>query len=491
MIGQRCASRLPRANPERERESLHRAHLRVGALVDRFASGRLGERVQDRLAPALGAGGKELCDEHVGVAIHHETRQAVRFAVHQAQRIRMPGRGSADRSATARSILARRNAASIRTDASKLQTRARICDFRTPRRKRERLAVCGAHFHGIPARRVPSTFSSAPEKIHGCLRRSDFSRPRLRTIISAWREDAPRRRPWRAPESPGACIPASSKCWNGRAFPVPRADPGRLQHVRRERMAQHVRMDRRAHAAALGERLQPRVHDARRDAPAARADEERSFLPGGKPCPRPEPMAQRFARPRTDRNRAGLRAFAGDGNLAFAQIEPPSSLSSATSSASRSPDEYSSSNIAWSRSSSGARRARRRGAAAASSTESAFGSGRGLFGERKALHRIVAEPAVANEPAIQAAPRRQDLRQCASGQPLRMQQRDETAQPRGIERLEAGVLGERAEQAERMAVAGERRRPRAALVAQRIEVGLHQSLIRVRGRCALRHALGH
>jgi hypothetical protein len=63
-----------------------------------------------------------------------------------------------------------------------------------------------------------------------------------------------------------------------------------------------------------------------------------------------------------------------------------------------------------------------------------------------------------------------------------MQQRNETAQPCGFERLEARAFSERAQQAERMAVRYERRRGKAALVAQRIEVRVHQLLIRVRGR---------
>ena len=45
-----------------------------------------------------------------------------------------------------------------------------------------------------------------------------------------------------------------------------------LQHVRSERMAQHVRVNRHSHAAALRERLEPRIDHAWSDALAARAD---------------------------------------------------------------------------------------------------------------------------------------------------------------------------------------------------------------------------
>src|SRR5262245_15972957 len=65
-------------------QGLELAHLGIRALEDRLGRGELGERVQDRVSPALHARGKELRDEHVGVAVDDEPGQAVAFAVHQA-----------------------------------------------------------------------------------------------------------------------------------------------------------------------------------------------------------------------------------------------------------------------------------------------------------------------------------------------------------------------------------------------------------------------
>ena len=87
MIGQRVALRLPRAKPTRGSQAFELAHFGVGALEDRLAAGELRQGIQDRVAPALDARGEELRDQHVGVAVDHQARQAVGFAVHQAQRI--------------------------------------------------------------------------------------------------------------------------------------------------------------------------------------------------------------------------------------------------------------------------------------------------------------------------------------------------------------------------------------------------------------------
>ena len=76
-------------------EAFELARLGIGALVDRLAAGELGERIEDRIAPALDAGGEKLGDQHVGIAVDDQAGQAVRFRVHQAQRIRVLGGGQA------------------------------------------------------------------------------------------------------------------------------------------------------------------------------------------------------------------------------------------------------------------------------------------------------------------------------------------------------------------------------------------------------------
>src|SRR5436190_8951356 len=68
-------------------EPFQLARLGVRALVDRLAAGELGERVEDRIAPALDARGKELRHQHVGVTVDDEARQAIRLGVDQTQRI--------------------------------------------------------------------------------------------------------------------------------------------------------------------------------------------------------------------------------------------------------------------------------------------------------------------------------------------------------------------------------------------------------------------
>jgi hypothetical protein len=109
----------------------------------------------------------------------------------------------------------------------------------------------------------------------------------------------------------------------------------------------------------------------------------------------------------------------------------------------------------------------------------------------QSLHRIDAEAAMAHQPAVQAAPRRQRLGERPAGKSLRVQQPDEPPQPRRVERFETRVRRKRAQKAKCVSVAFECRRRQAPLVPQRVEIRLYQLLVRMRGRCALRHALWH
>src|SRR5688500_90017 len=59
------------------RKLLELAHFGVRALEDRLAGGELGQEIEDRLAPALHAGGEELRHQHVGVAIDDQAGQPV------------------------------------------------------------------------------------------------------------------------------------------------------------------------------------------------------------------------------------------------------------------------------------------------------------------------------------------------------------------------------------------------------------------------------
>ncbi len=89
MLDDRAALRLAVAarKPHPGLQPFQRSHLRVRALVDRLAARFRSERIENRLAPEFRAGREELHHQHVGIAVDDEARQAVRFAVHQAQRI--------------------------------------------------------------------------------------------------------------------------------------------------------------------------------------------------------------------------------------------------------------------------------------------------------------------------------------------------------------------------------------------------------------------
>jgi hypothetical protein len=123
--------------------------LGIRALEHRGAARRLDQRVEDRLAPALGARREELRDEHVGVAVHHHAGQAVGLAVHEAQRIGVPRRGQG--------IAQRERAAHPSREERLVDRCARLeapdarADLRggAPRGERERRALGAFHLHRV------------------------------------------------------------------------------------------------------------------------------------------------------------------------------------------------------------------------------------------------------------------------------------------------------------------------------------------------------
>src|SRR5690349_7971771 len=97
----------------------------------------------------------------------------------------------------------------------------------------------------------------------------------------------------------------------------------RLQHVRGERVPQHVRMYPLWQAARPAPRGEARGDDRGRYAPPARADEKRLLVGTRELVADLEPCAQGVARLRADRHRPRLRALAGDGYLTLSEIHAP------------------------------------------------------------------------------------------------------------------------------------------------------------------------
>ena len=93
-----------------------------------------------------------------------------------------------------------------------------------------------------------------------------------------------------------------------------------LQHVRGERVAQHVRMHVLGEAAAARPGAEAGRHRARRDAPAARADEQRLLFGRRELGAHLRPSLQRRARLGADGDGARLRSLAGDGHFALRGI---------------------------------------------------------------------------------------------------------------------------------------------------------------------------
>ena len=255
MIGQRAALRLPRAKPTRGSQALELAHLGVGALEDRFAAGKLRQGIQDRVAPALDAGGEELRDQHVGVAVDDQAGQAVGLAVHQAQRIGVLRRRQrfAQRERLLDPAAEEPRVDRLRPDRRSRPARGSATSGCT-RRCASTLPAPSRTSTVSPAPGLPSTFSTAPEKIHGWRRRSDFSRP----FFSSRRVHFFFARGMRG------VVDLRQRLEVEVGVDLGRGDAGvaehllhraqvlrRLQHVGGERVAQHVRMHVLGEAAAL------------------------------------------------------------------------------------------------------------------------------------------------------------------------------------------------------------------------------------------------
>ncbi len=122
-----CGS-VPCATPVRGGMPFELAHVGIRALVDARGGGRVDERGDDRVAPSLGAGRRELQHDGVRIAIGDHARQTVGFAVDQPASGVPRDRASARARLTARATRRAMNAASTASRASNVQTRARICD---------------------------------------------------------------------------------------------------------------------------------------------------------------------------------------------------------------------------------------------------------------------------------------------------------------------------------------------------------------------------
>ena len=83
---ERSFRRLANEHTGTRSQAFELAHIGVGALVDIGATGFLDQQGGERIAPALGAGGKKLRHQRVAITIHHQAGQAVALAMHQAQR---------------------------------------------------------------------------------------------------------------------------------------------------------------------------------------------------------------------------------------------------------------------------------------------------------------------------------------------------------------------------------------------------------------------
>jgi len=83
----------------------------------------------------------------------------------------------------ARSIRCLNNSAPTDSCSSKVQTRARICEFGLYAARARNCPSAARTSIVAPRVGFPSMRATAPEKTHGWRRRSDFSRPGLRRIV--------------------------------------------------------------------------------------------------------------------------------------------------------------------------------------------------------------------------------------------------------------------------------------------------------------------
>jgi hypothetical protein len=93
-----------------------------------------------------------------------------------------------------------------------------------------------------------------------------------------------------------------------------------LQHVRGERMAQHVRMHPCRQALRQAAPLQPQLDHAHAQTLAALADKQRRFVGAARRCALPGPDRDRFPGLAADRHEAQLAALAEDAHLAGQQV---------------------------------------------------------------------------------------------------------------------------------------------------------------------------
>src|SRR5689334_24238853 len=95
----------------------------------------------------------------------------------------------------------------------------------------------------------------------------------------------------------------------------------RLEHMRGERVAQHVRVHALGDAGPTTPGREPYADHRSRDASTARADEKRLFAWLRELRSYAEPRLERLARLSADRHRARLRSLASHGDLSLTQVK--------------------------------------------------------------------------------------------------------------------------------------------------------------------------
>ena len=150
----RATARCRAADPTRGAEAFALAHVGVAALVHARDAGQREQRVGQHLAPGVGAGGGELADDGVAVAVGDQAGHAVGLAEHQPCRVGVPPASSADARGRRGSTRAATNSAS--TGSSRVERPHPRTDLRrrAVRRPAELRAVRGAHQHGVARRRA-------------------------------------------------------------------------------------------------------------------------------------------------------------------------------------------------------------------------------------------------------------------------------------------------------------------------------------------------
>jgi hypothetical protein len=269
----------------------------------------------------------------------------------------------------------------------------------------------------------------------------------------------------------------------------------RLQHVRRERVAQHVRMDVRRHAGGDRERLQSRADLARGESRAAAADEERRLVGVRDVAAAREPRRERGERRSADRNGAALAALAEDVRGRVVAVDPARRR--------RARDDVEADELADAQAAAveqlgDARVAHRERVVvvAAVRDECDRVVDRERLGQRlrrarraNATGRIGVDRAGARQPAIEAPPRRQHERDRARREAARMQLRGEAPHVVGpdVAQRQRDLDCEPLEPVERVVVERERPRGDAALDPQVFEMAGDVGVARARRGVAPAH----